>query len=102
MIDLKRFRYLKRLFRKYKQTGELKDRLIINHFVVLYNVFHHRAATKMICFKLYDELTCVKPFLIMLGYWPDRIEGVNGEVIVDSNVTLDSNIAGILRETYGI
>ena len=100
--DLKRFRYLKRLFRKYKQTGELKDRLIINHFVVLYNVFHHRAATKIICFKLYDELTCVKPFLIMLGYWPDRIEGVNGEVIVDSNVALDGNIAGILRETYGV
>ena len=44
----------------------------------------------------------MKPFLIMLGYWPDRIEGVNGEVIVDSNVALDSNIAGILRETYGI
>ena len=100
--DLKRFRYLKRLFNKYKQTGELKDRLIINHFVVLYNVFHHRAATKMICLKLYDELSYVKPFLIMLGYWPDRIEGVNGEVIVDSNVALDGNITGILRETYGV
>ena len=100
--DLKRFRYLKRLFNKYKQTGELKDRLIINHFVVLYNVFHHRAATKMICLKLYDELTYVKPFLIMLGYWPDRIEGINGKIVVDSDISLDMNVTNTLRETYGV
>ena len=100
--DLKRFRYLKRLFNKYKQTGELKDRLIINHFVVLYNVFHHRAATKMICLKLYDELSYVKPFLIMLGYWPDRIEGINGKIVVDSDISLDMNVTNTLRETYGV
>ena len=100
--DLKRFRYLKRLFNKYKQTGELKDRLIINHFVVLYNVFHHRAATKMICLKLYDELSYVKPFLIMLGYWPDRIEGIDGKIVVDSDISLDMNVKNTLRETYGV
>jgi len=100
--DLKRFRYLKRLFNKYKQTGELKDRLIINHFVVLYNVFHHRAATKMICLKLYDELSYVKPFLIMLGYWPDRIEGIDGKIVVDSDISLDMNVTNTLRETYGV
>ena len=100
--DLKRFRYLKRLFNKYKQTGELKDRLIINHFVVLYNVFHHRAATKMICLKLYDELSYVKPFLIMLGYWPDRIEGIDGKIVVDTDISLDMNVTKTLRETYGV
>ena len=100
--DLKRFRYLKRLFNKYKQTGELKDRLIINHFVVLYNVFHHRAATKMICLKLYDELSYVTPFLIMMGYWPDRIEGIDGKIVVDSDISLDMNVTNTLRETYGV
>lgn len=100
--DLKRLRYLKRLFRKYEQTGELKDRLILNHLVVLYNVFHHTAATKMICLKLFDELKMVKPFLIMLGYWPDRIEDVNGMIIFDSDVELDVNIANRLREIHGL
>ena len=76
--DLKRIRYLKRLFRKYKQTGELKDRLILNHLVVLYNVFVPEAATRMLCLKLSDELDMVKPFLLLLGYWPDKIISVMG------------------------
>jgi len=99
--DLKRIRYLKRLFRKYKQTGELKDRLILNHLVVLYNVFVPAAATRMLCLKLSDELDMVKPFLLLLGYWPDKIISVNGVTISDSDIPLDSNIIRILRRLHG-
>ena len=99
--DLKRIRYLKRLFRKYKQTGELKDRLILNHLVVLYNVFVPEAATRMMCLKLVDELDMVKPFLLLMGYWPDKIININGVTISDSDVPLDSNIIRILRRLHG-
>ena len=99
--DLKRIRYLKRLFRKYKQTGDLKDRLILNHFVVLYNVFQPEAATRMLCLKLQDELDLVKPFLLMMGYWPDKIVGINGVTIYDSDIPLDTRIIRILREIHG-
>jgi hypothetical protein len=99
--DLKRIRYLKRLFRKYKQTGELKDRLILNHLVVLYNVFVPEAATRMMCLKLVDELDMVKPFLLLLGYWPDKIVNVNGVTISDSDIPLDNNIIRILRRLHG-
>mgnify|MGYP003386289580 CR=1 FL=1 len=99
--DLKRIRYLKRLFRKYKQTGELKDRLILNHLVVLYNVFVPEAATRMLCLKLVDELDMVKPFLLLLGYWPDKIVNINGVTISDSDIPLDNNIIRILRRLHG-
>ena len=99
--DLKRIRYLKRLFRKYKQTGELKDRLILNHLVVLYNVFVPDATTRMLCLKLHDELDLVKPFLLLMGYWPDKIININGVTISDSDVPLDSNIIRILRRLHG-
>ena len=99
--DLKRIRYLKRLFRKYKQTGELKDRLILNHFVVIYNVFIPEAATKMLWLKLKDELEMVKPFLLLMGYGPERMEGINGEIIYDSDIPLDRNVVNVLRETHG-
>ena len=98
---MKRIRYLKRLFRKYKQTGELKDRLILNHLVVLYNVFVPEAATRMLCLKLVDELDMVKPFLLLLGYWPDKIVNINGVTISDSDIPLDNNIIRILRRLHG-
>ena len=53
--DIKRFKYLKRLFRKYKTTGEVKIRLIINHIVVLQNVFSEDVAINLLLFKIDRE-----------------------------------------------
>src|SRR5210317_619997 len=50
--DVKRFKYLKRLFRKYKTTGELKTRLVLNHIIVLTNVFGNEAAATLLLFKI--------------------------------------------------
>jgi len=95
--DLKRIRYLKRLFKKYEQTGDLKERLILNHLLVLYNVFEHRAMTRILVFKLEKQLEYLKPFLIFLNYWRTDIGNVNGKQIVDTDISLDDNIVKKLR-----
>ena len=99
--DLKRIRYVKRLFKKYEQSGELKDRLIFNHLIVLYNTFEHRAMTRMLCFKLYDQLKYLKPFLMYLNYWRTDIGLVNSKKINDSDIALDAGIVKLLREIDG-
>jgi len=95
--DLKRIRYIKRLFKKYKQTGELKERLIINHLIVLYNMFENRAMTRMLLLKLNDYHDCLKPFLILLNYWTVDVGLINNKKIVDAEISLDSNVVKVLR-----
>ena len=69
--DLKKFKYLKRLFRKYKAGGGLKERLIINHIIVLYNLFGVDAASNMLFFKIDKKYwPQLKSFLIYLNVMP--------------------------------
>ena len=69
--DLNRFRYLKRLLSRYEADGDLQERLILNHIIVIYNAFGIEAANRMIWFKLQREhWTYVKPFLVFLNYLP--------------------------------
>lgn len=96
--DLKRIRYVKRLFKRYKDTGELKERLIINHLVVLYNTFETQAMTRMLFLKLDPYLECLKPFLILLNYWPTELGLVNGKRILDSDINIDADIVEVLRK----
>jgi len=96
--DLKRIRYIKRLFHKYKKTGELKERLILNHLMVLYNMFEPRAMTRMLIMESEDYLDCLKPFLLMLNYWTTDIGKIRGKHIVDSEIPLDNGIVKTLRQ----
>ena len=69
--DLKRIRYIKRLFKKYKSTGELKTHLILNHLTVLFNVFND-AAVPLLFYNLDSELwSSLKSFLIFLNRLPE-------------------------------
>ena len=96
--DLKRIKYIKRLFRKYKATGSIKDRLILNHLILLYNVFGG-AATRMLFYKVDEEhYPILKTFLIYLNYMPDIIYGVNGKTILSFEIPINLEIAKILRE----
>jgi len=97
--DLNRIKYLKRLFRKYDGGKNLRERLILNHIIVLYNVFYHEACTRMLCFKLQDHLEYLKPFLVYLNYWPEQIPpiGINKFVIRDSDIEMDPHIIQMLR-----
>ena len=70
--DLKRFKYLKRLFRKYDTSKEFKSRLIINHIIVLANVFGIDAATTLLFFKIDKQhWSILKTILIFLDYMPE-------------------------------
>jgi hypothetical protein len=97
--DLKRTKYLKRLFRRYKITKLLKERLILNHIILLYNVFGADAATRILFFRIDEnDYDILKTFLIYLNYMPDKIKGVNGKDIISSDILLDMNVAEILRK----
>ena len=95
--DLNRIKYIKRLFKRYDEKGDLKERLIINHLVVIYNVFDHQSATRMLAFKLDDYLHLLKPFLSYLGYWPVTINGIDGINIDTAGIPLESTIEERLR-----
>lgn len=70
--DLSRFKYLKRLLRRYELTGDLQERLILNHVIILYNVFGIKACNKMMWYKINQEhWHYIKPFLIFLNYLPE-------------------------------
>ena len=70
---------------------------MINHLIVVYNVFHAPAATKMLAFKLDQYLEYLKPFLLYLSFWPKRIE-LTDKVIIDSEIGQDEFIIKQLRE----
>jgi hypothetical protein len=96
--DLLRIKYLKRLLNRYKDTGELKERLILNHIIVLYNVFDTESCTRMLFFKIDSSLwPFLKTFLVYLHFMPTKVYGINGTVIIDSDVPLDSDIIKVLR-----
>lgn len=69
--DLKRIRYIKRLLKKYKNTGELKTHLILNHLIVLFNVFND-AAVPLLFYNLESDLwPSIKSFLVFLNRIPE-------------------------------
>ena len=96
--DMKRFNYLKRLFRRYTKVGEMRERLILNHLVVLYNVFGIEAATRLLFFKMSkNDYSALKTYLLFLSCMPDVVKGIKGHDIVSSEIPVDMNIAEILR-----
>ena len=96
--DLKRFKYLKRLFNRYKETGELKERLIINHLQILYNLFGIDATTRMLFLALKRHRECLKPFLILFNTMPNVVRCIEGNDIYESDIAMDQTIVEILRK----
>ena len=81
--DLKKFKYIKRLLKRYQKSGELKSHLLLNHFICLYNVFDD-AATPLLFFKIDQDLWSVlKTFLIFLGRIPEYPKTAIHDVPVD-------------------
>ena len=69
--DLNHFKYIKRLLKRYKNTGQLKTHLLLNHFIILYNIFGE-ATTPMLFFKIEKELWgTMKTFIMFLGKFPE-------------------------------
>ena len=97
--DLNHFKYIKRLLNRYEESGELKDRLIVNHLVVLYNVFGNEA-TRLLFFKLDGYHHMLKPFIILLGRLPEKIPniGIDNKTILTADIVADEVIAQKLRK----
>lgn len=96
--DLNRFKYIKRLFTKYKAGGELKERLVLNHIIVLYNLFGD-ATTRMLFFKLDGQWQYLKPFLVAVNRLPDKLEQVGKHPIVHCvDIPMDIGIVDSLRK----
>jgi hypothetical protein len=85
--DIKRFQYLRKLFSRYRQDNELKERLILNHLIVIYNVFGVQA-TNMLFMRLHEYHEYLKPFVEYLNYMPDLL--VYDELAVNSK-SIDGN-----------
>lgn len=97
--DMKRIKYLKRLFNRYLLYDELKERLILNHVIVFYNVFAPEAATRILFLKIDEKFHSVlKTFLVYLNYMPDVIQGIKGNNIISSEIPIESYIAKELRK----
>jgi hypothetical protein len=81
--DLNHFKYIKRLLKRYKNTGELKTHLLVNHFIIIYNIFGE-AATPMLFFKIDSELwPAMKSFIIFLNKLPEYPRTYIHDVKVD-------------------
>lgn len=95
--DLDRIKYIKKLFSAYRKNNDIKERLVLNHIVILYNIFEHRALTKMLLFKLQDSLDCLVPFLVLLGYIEDKKYIIDNKEIYPLRIVMDQLIIDRLR-----
>ena len=98
--DLRRIKYIKRLFNQYHTENILKERLILNHIIVFYNVFSVQAATRILFYKIDEEFwPMLKTFLLYLSYMPkDKIESIMGKEIRVTDIPMDQGIIDRLRE----
>ena len=96
--DMKRFNYLKRLFKRYRKVGELREQLVLNHLVVICNVFGPEVATRILFFKMSkDDFPALKTYLLFLSCMPERVKGIKGHDIISSEILVDMTIAEVLR-----
>ena len=96
--DMKKFNYLKRLFKRYRKLGEVKEQLILNHIVVLYNVFGAEVVARLLFLKVAkDDYSTLKTYLLFLSCMPEKVKGIKGHDIISSDIPVDMKIAEILR-----
>ncbi len=97
--DLNKIKYVKRLFNRFLETGELRTNLILNHLIVIYNVFENEAATRMLFFRVEKKFySILKPFLIFLNRLPEKIKGIDGEDIQTNHIPLNETTIKELRK----
>ena len=95
--DIKRTKYLKRLFRRYKVTKSLKERLILNHLILLNNVFGPEPTARILFYRIDErDYDILKTFLVYLNIMPEVITGVRGKTIQSEDILVEPNILEIL------
>ena len=95
--DLTRIRSISRSFSRYRKTGEINEWLVLNHLIILYNVFEGETLTKMLVFKLQSYLEYLKPFLMLIARWPEYIDGVFDSRLIGTDIPMDMKLVERLR-----
>lgn len=96
--DLKRIKYIKKLITRYIDSGVLKDRLILNHLIILYNVFGAEHMSRILYLKMRSQFKYIKPFLIFMGVLPEKIYNIKEEAVINTDeITMDDTIVQALR-----
>ncbi len=96
--DLKKIKYIKRLFNLYLNDGQLKERLILNHLIVFYNVFPASAGTRILFYKIEQVFwPILKTFLFFIDRMPEKIESIRGDIINSSDIDFDDGVVTRLR-----
>ena len=97
--DLNKIKYVKRLFNRFLETGELRTNLILNHLIVIYNVVENEAATRMLFFRVEKKFySLLKPFLIFLNRLPETVKCIDGKDIHTSHIPLNETTIKELRK----
>jgi len=97
--DIKRTKYLKRLFRRYKVTKVVKERLILNHIILLNNVFGPEVTARILFYRIDErDYDILKTFLLYLNILPKIVKGIRGKTLITDDIPVDMNIAEILRQ----
>lgn len=99
--DLNRFKYIKRLLNKFKETGDLKDRLIFNHLMVIFNVFGTQAALRMLFLKLDGYHEEIIPFLDEMGVVPELVDkiGIEARDIYPLEIQINTAVQEKLKKS---
>ena len=98
--DLRRIKYIKRLAGKYRASGELKERLVLNHIIVLSNVFGVEAAIRLLFLKVDPiDYSFIKTFLTFLNIMPDMVKHIKGNHIISTAIPLNTKVAQRLRDS---
>jgi len=101
--DIKRIKYIKKLVTRYVENGDLKERLILNHLIILHNVFGAENLCRILYLKMKPQYTYIKPFLVMLNIMPERLTNIKDEKIIDTNlIPMDDNIVKVLRAVTNV
>jgi hypothetical protein len=96
--DIKRIKYVKRLIKKYLDKGDLRERLILNHIIILSNTFGTEATVRMLFYKLTSNYyPVIKTCLLFLNYMPKVVYGINGKDLNSSDITIDMELGKRLR-----
>jgi hypothetical protein len=97
--DYKKFRYIKRLLHRYRITGKIKERLLLNHLIMTHNVFGVEASTRILFLRIDPrDWSALKTILVYTSAMPSIVRGIRGENIISSDIQLDQNLVNILRE----
>lgn len=96
--DLQRIKYIKKLLTRYIQTGDLKERLILNHLIILSNVFGPEHLPRLMYLKCKQQFQYIKPFLLLLNVLPTKLYNINNERVIDiDSISMDDHIVKSLR-----